>query len=345
MNNTCSCEGVKSNTDNKNASPTINTFLNSQRALAETFTLTAFFRSLVNYPFSKEVINYLLSVSGLSKEELQSRWDSFDRVFGEDYGRKISALSFSAIIEARGLLIDSILRQKVDKNTIILEVASGFSPRAVNLINNYGFNHTQYIETDKLEIIGLKKGFYNNLLDAKTPVLSSFNVINDDIGELEELILNLKEVNPDIYKLVILSEGLLIYLSPEEQRKYFGNLRKLKERLRLYGIEIEYISIDLPSHENFTDWLLHEGFSHEDHIQVMKNVDPKILECLHEKEESFFNNIGVDLDRVNKYYYQSGVLQHLETPKLDKYKSILGLDKKIEDFLRQKILFAYSIKL
>lgn len=319
--------------------------LNPQKALAETFTLTAFFRSLVNYPYSEEMINYLLTQSWLKKEELQARWDGFDKVFWEKYWKKISALSFSTIIEARWLLLDSILKSKVNKNTVILEIASWFSPRAINLINNEWFNASQYIETDKSETIWLKQWFYNNLSWIKTPILSNFNVITDNISNLEELLLNIKQLNPNINKLIVINEWLLIYLLPEEQRKYFDNIKKLQAQLKKYWIDIEYISIDLPTHENFTNWLLEEWFTHEDHINVMRNVDSKILECLHNWEQDFFENIWILWENIEKCYYTDDIITKLETWKLDKYKDISWIRNKVNEFLKQKILFAYSINL
>ncbi len=321
----------------------MNTSNITSKLLAETFTTTAFFRSLIDYPYSEEILEYLLNESGLTKEELQARWDWFDKVFWEEYWKKISALSFSTIIEARWLLLDSILKSEVDENTIVLEVASWFSPRAINLINNHWFKASQYIETDKAENISLKQGFYNWLANQEKPVLSDFNVVTDDISKLEKLILNLKELNPNINKLVVLNEWLLIYLTPEEQWNYFNNLKELKLRLTKHWINIKYITIDMPTHENFTDWLLHEWFTHDDHVNVMKNVDSKILECLHMKESDFLDNIWVK--KIKKYYYPEEIISSLNTWKLIKYREVPEIEKKIKNFLEQKILFAYSVEI
>ena len=62
--------------------------MNNQNALAETYTLTAFFRKLVKYPYGKEIIDFLLLKSWLKIDDLQNRWDWFDKVFWEDYRKK-----------------------------------------------------------------------------------------------------------------------------------------------------------------------------------------------------------------------------------------------------------------
>jgi len=49
--------------------------------LAETFTLTAFFRSLTYYYASEYIIKFLLKTSNLSLDDLKKRWDGFDKVF------------------------------------------------------------------------------------------------------------------------------------------------------------------------------------------------------------------------------------------------------------------------
>ncbi len=91
------------------------------KLLAETFTLTAFFRSLTHCYNSDYIIKFLLKTSNLSFEDLKKRWDNFDNIFWKEKWPLISALSFSAIIEARWRLLDSIIKKKIEKNdTIIL---------------------------------------------------------------------------------------------------------------------------------------------------------------------------------------------------------------------------------
>jgi len=99
----------------------------------------------------------------------------------------------------------------------------------------------------------------------------------------------------------------------------------------------------MPTHENFTDWLIHENFSHKDHIEVMKNVDSQILGSLHNTENDFINSNSIP--KLNKYYYTDEIITSLKTPKLYKYKKITDLREKVNIFLKQDILFAWDIEL
>ena len=74
----------------------------------------------------------------------------------------------------------------------------------------------------------------------------------------------------------------------------------------------------------------------------MKNVDPQILESLHNTQKDFMmeNNIG----DIKKYKYNMKIISSLHTPRLDKYKD-LELEEKIENFLLQDIMFAWEMDL
>ena len=67
------------------------------KLLIEPYSLTAYFRSIINTSNSFEIVNFLLKKSSLSLDDLESRWDNFDKVFWEEYWNKISALSFAKI--------------------------------------------------------------------------------------------------------------------------------------------------------------------------------------------------------------------------------------------------------
>ncbi len=313
--------------------------------LAETFTLTAFFRSL-NYFFPSEyIIKFLLKTSNLSLEDLIKRWDNFDQVFWSDKWRLISALSFSSIIEARGILLDSILKEKIKKNdTIILELWSWFSPRWLFFINKLWFKN--YIETDLPKEITLKNKFYEFLdtQEIKTPKTIKFNVeYRKNWNEIYNYIKILKIENPNLKNIILVSEWLLIYLDKRCQKLFFEELNIFAELLNNEWLETSYLTIDMPTHENFTNWLVDEWSDFSSHIEVMKNVDPTILESLHNTEKDFLAENSIR--NIEKYYYDMKIISSLNTPKLEKYKSLDDLEQKIIKFLTQKILFAWEYKL
>jgi deoxyribodipyrimidine photolyase-like uncharacterized protein len=168
-------------------------------------------------------------------------------------------------------------------------------------------------------------------------------LIQEDYIQLFTNIIAKKEENSEIKEVTLMSEGLLIYLSKEEQKVFFNNVRHLAGMLQDRGIKLSYVTIDMPTHQNFTDWLVHENFSHQDHIDVMKKVEPKILESLHETEKDFLDSN--EIEKIKKHYYTSNIIENLQTPRLEKYQKITDLDQKIEQFLEQKTLFAWEVEM
>jgi len=316
----------------------------------ETFSLTSYFRTLLKQKNSEEIFNFLLKESWITKEEMEDRWDWFTKnAFAkegvENNWEKISALVFASIIEWRWYLLDSLIKEKSDENTCIIEVASWFSPRALNLVNDNWFKFLDYIETDKSQVIDLKKKFYSDLKNVKIPWLSWFNVVDDSMENLEKNISDLKEKNPDLNKILLFNEWLLIYLTPEEQKDYFDKIRNFSAKMKEKWVELEYLSIDVATIENFIDWLLFDWFDHDDHEKVNRKVDPEMWDRLLDTEDEFFENAEIDKDDVEKYFYDEKIFSQMNTWKIDKYKNIFWIQDSIRKFLSKKSLYAYSVKI
>ena len=312
------------------------------KLLVEPYSLTAYFRSILNITSSFEVINFLLKKSNLSLWELQHRWDNFDKIFWNDYWNKISALSFATIIEARWKLLNRII-EKQKNNTITIELASWFTPRWLNHVDKL---NSCYIETDKENVIELKNEFYNylNSVNKKTPEIRIVDVLNkQDFKNLYDYIKLEQLKDNKTNKVTLINEWLLIYLDKQEQKTFFDNLRHFWKLLKEISIDAKYITIDMPTHENFTNWLVHEDFTLKDHLDVMSKVEPKIIESLYNTEEDFLNSNWIW--KIKKYYYSDEIITSLKTPKLAKYKKIPDLKEKINTFLKQDILFAWEIEL
>ncbi len=317
--------------------------LKNYKILLEPFSLTAYFRSILKISNSFDVFNFLLKKSWLSSNELEGRWDNFDQVFWKEYWNKISALSFATIIEARWKLLSNILKKQDKKNTLIIELASWFTPRWLNFSNNWINN---YIETDKKNVIELKQEFYNylNSIWKKTPKLEIIDVLKkEDFKNIYDLVKLEKLKNNSLKEIIFVSEWLLIYLNKQEQKKIFDNLKYISKLLKNINIKVKYLTIDMPSHENFTNWLVDEWFSLKDHLEVMTKVEPKIIESLHNTENDFLTENS--LENIKKYYYDDEIIFSLKTPKLEKYKKIKWLKEKIKTFLKQKILFAWEVEI
>ncbi len=142
---------------------------------------------------------------------------------------------------------------------------------------------------------------------------------------------------------MIVSEGLLIYLDKKHQKTFFEELSVFAWLLNNEWINTTYLTCDVPTHENFTNWLVDEWFDFTSHIEVMKNVDPTILDSLHNTFKDFImeNNI----QNIIRHKYSFYIINSLNTPDLEKYKNLNNLHQKIIDFLSQDILFAWEYKL
>ena len=319
--------------------------ISTSEMINEAFTLTAYFRTLLRQKNSEKVFNFLLKEGWLTKEQMEKRWDSFDNVFWEENKDKISALVFSSIIEWRWYLLDSLIKEKSDKNTCVIEVASWFSPRALNLVNDNWFQFLDYIEADRQQVIDLKTKFYTDLKNVKTPWLSWFNVVDDSMENLEKSIIDLKSKNQNLDKILLFNEWLLIYLTPEEQKVYFDKIRDFSKKMKNKWIELEFLSIDVATIENFIDALTFDWFNHNDHEKVNKKVDPEMWDRLQDTEKEFFDNINIDSNDIEKYFYDEKVFSQMKLSEIEKYKTIPNIKDEIRKFLSKDSLYAYSIKL
>ena len=134
-----------------------------------------------------------------------------------------------AHFENRYWSIDQLLNEIPAKN--ILELSSGFSFRGLNAVKE---NNVHYIDTDLSEIISIKKQIIHQLQDE--------NFVAK--GKLETLPLNALDENQfqetvnhfSKEKIIIVNEGLLMYLSNDEKEKLCGNIRKVLQRHGGYWI-------------------------------------------------------------------------------------------------------------
>lgn len=303
----------------------------------------SYFKDLLSIKYAYEITNFLLKKSKLSIWDFEKKWDSYELIFWKEYWNKISALSFASIIEARWILLNNILKSREIDNNLIVELASWFTPRWLNLVNKWT---TNYLETDKENVIKLKHNFYEylNSIDIKTPQIKTLDVLDrHHFKELYDLIKVEKLKNNNLKQITLLSEWLVIYLDKIEQKQFFDNLRELAKLLKEINIKMTYLTIDMPTHENFTNWLVHEDFSLKDHLDVMSKVEPKIIESLHNTQKDFttYNSLW----ELKKYYYDEEIITSLKTPKLAKYKKIKNLKEKINTFLKQEIVFAWEVEM
>jgi hypothetical protein len=78
-----------------------------------------------------------------------------------------------------------------------------------------------------------------------------------------------------------------MYLNKDEQKIFFEHIKSFAQLLKDIDIKVNYLTTDMPTHENFTNWLVYEDFTLKDHLEVMSKVEPKIIESLYNTQNDF----------------------------------------------------------
>jgi O-methyltransferase involved in polyketide biosynthesis len=182
----------------------------------------------------------------------------------------------------------------------ILEISSGFSFRGLSSVLN---KEIYYIDTDLPEIITAKLNLLNDLLP------------HDAIlhGELETLALNaLDEIAFTVTaghfpkgEVVIINEGLLVYLDMDEKRKLCSNIREVLRQRGGYWITAD---IYVKSPNRFPELKMNDKlqeFFREHRVEENKFNS-------FEEAEAFFKAEGFVIDKEAEAEHQnSGSLKHL----------------------------------
>lgn len=132
-----------------------------------------------------------------------------------DTGGKINVLWF---FPARMMAIEALTERLVpsDKPDLLLvDVAAGFSPRGLHMARRYP--QAQVIEVDLPDMVAEKK---QRLSRGKIEIPSNLSWIEADLGKT-----TLGEVLEGRQADFITSEGLTLYLSPEENQRFFQQMQ------------------------------------------------------------------------------------------------------------------------
>ena len=215
--------------------------------------------------------------------------------------------------ESRYWSIDQLLEDLPIKN--ILELSAGFSFRGLDITHR---KEVYYIDTDLPDIIARKK-----------ELISVIHTGDSDIkGELELLPLNaLDEKNFDEImshfppgEIVVVNEGLLIYLDTVEKEKLCGIIRKLLKEKGGYWITAD-IYLKLANHN--IDLVVNDQTKKflEDH-----NIENNKFESF-EVAAEFFKKMGfvidkeadIDFTKLSSFPY---VVKNVEPEKISKMKDV-----------------------
>ena len=137
-------------------------------------------------------------------------------------------------IEARHKALNKDLQKNITKDTLVIEIACGISPRRLE------FKDYEYAELDFKPVIEIKKDIYKSL-GFSNLTNSLFEV---DLADTQELRKSLKKVlKTKTYKnVVVLNEGLFWYLTKDEIRNMTNEIS-----LALKDIDWKWITSDCPT--------------------------------------------------------------------------------------------------
>ncbi len=134
------------------------------------------------------------------------------------------ASSHDLQFEARFKLVDRLLEQAGAKQ--ILEIASGFSPRGIRLAQNPS---VKYVEVDLPAIIELKKDILHKLEQkVKIPTTVNLHFVAGNALKMHDMERAVQWFGEE--PIAVVNEGLLRYLSFDEQTSLARNIHRLLER-------------------------------------------------------------------------------------------------------------------
>ena len=225
--------------------------------------------------------------------------------------------------ESRYRSIDQLLEGLSVKN--VLELSSGFSFRGLDLIQQ---KEVHYIDTDLPEVIDIKKNFIDALSEPLNPVGSLQTLPLNALDE-QQFHNTIKLFEPG--EVAILTEGLLMYLNPEEKRKLCGIIHNiLKERGGYWIVADIYVRKEIDLRNVMVTEAL-QGF-YEVH-----NIEENKFESF-EAAEKLFNDSGLVLDKAAGGDYSNlSSLQGVLSTASEGQKDIINNAGKIRATWRLKV--------
>jgi O-methyltransferase involved in polyketide biosynthesis len=188
--------------------------------------------------------------------------------------------------EIRYRSIDQLLEDLYIKN--ILELSSGFSFRGLETTKQRGYH---YIDTDLPEVIDMKREFTTILQNGDLKIEGNLKVLPLNALDEEQF----KEVVSHFPEgeLVIVNEGLLMYLDTKEKERLCSIIHKILKERGGYWISAD---IYIRNKQRKTPLKINDKLKafYEKH-QIMENMFDSF-----EDAEAFFNRMGFEVDKEAK---------------------------------------------
>jgi len=224
----------------------------------------AYLRGLSTIPFASEISSQIEAKS------------AHYQIMGKNAE---STKSYAAIIEARYKNINSVIRKY--RFCSILELASGFSPRSLELSKN---KKVVYVDTDLPILIKEKKNIFLKIAGKYRPSLFfiSLNILDRK---------RFKHIGSKIKGPVcIVNEGLLGYLTTKQKAIVAENIKQIL--IEKGGV---WITSDIPTKEKITKSIESSDMMSKVIKNITKNTKKKISENQFDNEKelvNFFIRIG-----------------------------------------------------
>ena len=190
--------------------------------ISPTAVFCARMRAKQNVPFAKEIIKLVDTKYSDFAEDIP------------DYGDTLTSKSdFIPFIEGRYYSLNEVLENI--KNALIIEIASGLSPRSLEFLNK---SDTTYVDTELKGMIALKEKIVKEIV--KKEKLPSSNLFFIPINPLNKKDMDklgkfyLKNGKNKI--LIIVHEGLLMYFNRMEKESFRENIKYLFEKYAKNGL-------------------------------------------------------------------------------------------------------------
>jgi O-methyltransferase involved in polyketide biosynthesis len=196
-----------------------------------------------------------------------------------------------AHFEARYHTINRLLADLAIKN--ILELSSGFSFRGLDLISR---NEIHFIDTDLSEVIEKKKELIDELTAGAPSKPGKLELVPVNALNKEQLIETVGRFSTG--PVIIVNEGLLIYLGPEEKKSLCSSIRQILLEHGGY-----WITADVYKKND----AIAQNFRREDKLQELfdqHRIEENKFESFEQAEE-FFRVNGLIVDKEAEPDYSS----------------------------------------
>jgi len=276
--------------------------------IISTAWMVAHCRTFSDIPYSKEIFERL---------DLIRKSHLFNKITEE-----MKSPNLAPQLEARYKLLDRLIIQ--NKNKQILEIASGFAPRGLELAKN---KDICYVELDLQDVIKDKQDIINSL--TKEATAGNLHLVAGNALEQDSL-LHATNFFDRAKPITITHEGLLRYLSFDEKSRVADNIHRL---LDIFGgvwitsdISLKAVILNEDKHYKGQNML----------ISTITNID--IEQNLFEDEiqaKAFFENLGFDIER-HSYLEVQGILV---SP-----KKLHMSEKTLHEMLKSSVVYVMRLK-